>query len=34
MVDAGYQMILLGWDFRLLERELSETVRKMRAILK
>jgi 2-keto-3-deoxy-L-rhamnonate aldolase RhmA len=33
-VDAGYQMILLGWDFRLLERELRETVQKMRAILK
>jgi len=34
MVDAGYQMILLGWDFQLLERELRETVQKMRAILK
>lgn len=33
-VDAGYQMILLGWDFQLLERELSETVKKMRSVLK
>ena len=33
-VDAGYQMILVGWDFRLLERELRETVQKMRSVLK
>jgi len=33
-VDAGYQMILLGWDFRLLEKELGETLQKMRSVLK
>jgi 2-keto-3-deoxy-L-rhamnonate aldolase RhmA len=33
-VNAGYQMILLGWDFQLLERELRETVQKMRSVLK
>lgn len=33
-VDAGYQMILLDWDFRLLEKELRETVQKMRSVLK
>ncbi len=33
-VDAGYQMILLGWDFQLLERELRKTVKKMRSVLK
>ena len=33
-VDAGYQMVLLGWDFQLLERELRETVQKMRSVLK
>lgn len=30
-VDAGYQMILLGWDFELLEKELNETITKMRS---
>jgi 2-keto-3-deoxy-L-rhamnonate aldolase RhmA len=33
-VDAGYQMILLGWDFELLEKELRETVEKMRSTLR
>jgi hypothetical protein len=33
-VDAGYQMILLGWDFELLERELSETIKKMKSALR
>lgn len=32
-VEAGYQMILLGWDFELLEKEINETVTKMRSIL-
>jgi 2-keto-3-deoxy-L-rhamnonate aldolase RhmA len=29
-VEAGYQMIILGWDFELLEKELSEALQKMR----
>jgi 2-keto-3-deoxy-L-rhamnonate aldolase RhmA len=33
-VDAGYQMILLGWDFELLEKEINEAVTKMRSILR
>jgi 2-keto-3-deoxy-L-rhamnonate aldolase RhmA len=33
-VDAGYQMILLGWDFDLLEKEIDETVTKIRSILR
>lgn len=33
-VDAGYQMITVGWDFQLLERELQETVQKMQSMLK
>lgn len=33
-VDDGYRMILLGWDFELLERELRETVKKMRSTLR
>jgi 2-keto-3-deoxy-L-rhamnonate aldolase RhmA len=33
-VDAGYQMILLGWDFELLDIKLSESITKMRSILR
>ncbi len=33
-VEAGYQMITVGWDFQLLERELQETIQKMRSSLK
>lgn len=33
-VDDGYRIILLGWDFELLERELRETVKKMRSTLR
>ncbi len=31
-VEAGYQMIILGWDFELLEKELRETLQKMRSV--
>jgi 2-keto-3-deoxy-L-rhamnonate aldolase RhmA len=30
-VEAGYRMIILGWDFELLEKELGETLRIMRS---
>lgn len=33
-VDDGYQMILLGWDFELLQRELSETMKKVQSALR
>ncbi|MFC2170038.1 aldolase/citrate lyase family protein [Acidobacteriota bacterium] len=32
-VEAGYQMLIVGWDFQLLEKELKETVEKMRSVL-
>ncbi len=32
-VEAGYQMILLGWDFELLEKEINDTITKIRSIL-
>lgn len=33
-VDTGYQMICVGWEFQLLQKELGETVQKMRSKLK
>jgi 2-keto-3-deoxy-L-rhamnonate aldolase RhmA len=30
-IDAGYRMIILGWDFELLQKELSETLKIMRS---
>lgn len=33
-MDAGYKLISVGWDFGLLQKGLSETIRAMRSAIK
>jgi 4-hydroxy-2-oxoheptanedioate aldolase len=33
-LDAGYRMLSVGWDFDLLRRELADTIKGMRAVVK